>query len=115
MYDKHGSVLRIETTINNAIVAVHRCIDDGPGKPARPSPGDPRHVLGGDAKSLALLHVEDDAVEIHDPVLGGNRESGARRGFPQRGEDTLADGLVPIVGAGFFLNVRASARSGRRS
>src|SRR5882724_6156253 len=57
---------------------------------------DPGHVLGGDAQRVALLFVENDAVETDDPVGDGNRQTVARdpRDVRQLGEDALADLIV---------------------
>src|SRR6516165_11354383 len=57
---------------------------------------DPRHILGSDAQRRAFLLVEDDAIEIDDPVLDGDRDAVARHpgGLRQLDENAFADLLV---------------------
>ena len=64
---------------------------------------DPRHILGGDAQRRALLLIEDDAIQIDDPVLDGDRDTVAwdPGGSRQFGEDALADLLVTRRGGRF--------------
>ena len=54
---------------------------------------DTRHVLGGNAQRLALLLIEDDAVEIDDTVLNGNPHPipGHPGDLRQLGQNALAD------------------------
>src|SRR5215472_8001184 len=76
-------------------------VDDGPGDRLDPHEvildgSDLRHIFGGDAQCRAFLLVEDDAVEIDDPILDGDRNAVTRhpRGSRKLGKDAFADLLI---------------------